>query len=121
MSSSCVLFVDDEADFLELYRAVFSRLGIDVRTAESLAQARESVAAGGLDAIVLDIRLGDESGLSFLKELKASPARIPVVLSTAYARYQDDVSSWLADGYVIKSSDLTELKSTVQRVLEAAR
>lgn len=121
MSSSCVLFVDDEAGFLELYRTVFSRLGISVRTAESLGQARQAVAGGGIDAIVLDIRLGDESGLSFLKEINASPARIPVVLSTAYARYQDDVSSWLADGYVIKSSDLTELKATVQRVLEAAR
>jgi len=35
------------------------------------------------------------------------------VLSTAYARYQDDFTSWLADAYVVKSSDLAELKASV--------
>ena len=44
---------------------------------------------------------------------------LAVVLSTAYARYQDDFSSWLADAYVVKSSDLGELKAAVRRCVGA--
>jgi len=41
-----------------------------------------------------------------------------VILCTAYSSYKDDFSSWIADGYVVKSSDFSELKSEVARVLE---
>jgi DNA-binding NtrC family response regulator len=117
---SSLLFVDDEEGFLELYRAAFSREGYVVETAATIPEARTRVANGEIGLVVLDIRLGVESGLSFLRELKASQPRLPVILSTAYARYQDDFSSWLADAYVVKSSDLAELRRTVTRCMEGA-
>ena len=120
MTASCVLFVDDEEGFLELYRAAFSRDGYLVETTATAEGARERLGQGGIDLVVLDIRLGEASGLSLLREIKASDAAIPVVLSTAYARYQDDFSSWLADAYVVKSSDLGELKRAVRRCLGTA-
>jgi DNA-binding NtrC family response regulator len=120
VTASCVLFVDDEEGFLELYRAAFSRDGYLVETTATADGARERLGQGGIDLVVLDIRLGEASGLSLLREIKASDAAIPVVLSTAYARYQDDFSSWLADAYVVKSSDLGELKRAIQRCLGTA-
>jgi DNA-binding NtrC family response regulator len=117
----CVLFVDDEEGFLELYRTAFSRDGYSVETTATADGARERLDRGGVDLIVLDIRLGEASGLSLLREIKAREVAIPVVLSTAYARYQDDFSSWLADAYVVKSSDLSELRQAVRRCLGAAR
>ncbi|NCP03084.1 MAG: response regulator, partial [Deltaproteobacteria bacterium] len=44
---------------------------------------------------------------------------LPVILCSAYDSYKDDFSSWLADAYVVKSSDLTELKDQVARLLAA--
>ncbi len=120
MTGSRLLFVDDEEGFLELYRSAFTRDGYAVDTALTLDDARASLAVGGVDLVVLDIRLGASSGLAFLREIKAADPRIPVVLATAYARYQDDFSSWLADAYIVKSSDLGELKRAVARCLETA-
>ena len=121
MTGSRLLFVDDEEGFLELYRAAFKRDGYVVDTAIGVDDARARVAAGGVDLVVLDIRLGASSGLALLREIKAARADLPVVLATAFARYQDDFSSWLADAYVVKSSDLGELKQAVARCLEKAR
>ena len=120
MSGSRLLFVDDEEGFLELYRTAFSREGYAIETTATIEGARDRLAQGGIDLVVLDIRLGEVSGLALLREIKAKNARLPVVLSTAYARYQDDFSSWLADAYVVKSSDLGELRQAVRRCLGAA-
>ncbi len=120
MSTPCVLFVDDEEGLLELYTAAFGREGYRVRTAASLDAAREALTGEGIDLVVLDIRLTEGSGLALLREIKSATPRLPVVLSTAYARYQDEFSSWLADAYVVKSSDLAELKRVVQRCLGTA-
>jgi DNA-binding NtrC family response regulator len=121
VSAQCVLFVDDEEGFLELYRAAFGREGYAVETTATADAARDRLERGGIDLVVLDIRLGEASGLSLLREIKARDAAIPVVLSTAYARYQDDFSSWLADAYVVKSSDLSELRQAVRRCLGQSR
>jgi len=116
-----VLFVDDEEGMLDLYRTAFAREGFTVETAAALAAARDRLDRGGVDLVVLDIRMADGSGLALLREIKAREPHLPVVLSTAYARYQDEFTAWLADAYVVKSSDLTELKATVRRCLEQAR
>ncbi|MFH1178037.1 MAG: response regulator [Acidobacteriota bacterium] len=121
MKAPCVLFVDDEEGLLELYRTAFAHEGYEVRTATSLPAAREHLSRGGIDVVVLDIRLPDASGLDLLREIKAGMPSPPVVLSTAFARYQDEFSSWLADAYVVKSSDLGELKTAVAGCLERAR
>jgi len=39
-------------------------------------------------------------------------------LNTAYSNYKDDFMSWAADAYVVKSSDLTQLKTTIRAVLD---
>ena len=69
------------------------------------------------DLIVLDIQLNRESGLELLQQITREQENIPVVLCTAFSCYKDDFSSWLADAYVVKSSDLDELKKEVRRVL----
>jgi len=43
---------------------------------------------------------------------------MPVILHTAYARYQNDFMTWLADAFVVKSSDLSVLKKTVEELLK---
>jgi CheY-like chemotaxis protein len=43
---------------------------------------------------------------------------IPVVIHTAYQGYKDNFLSWNADAYVVKSSDMSELKSKISEILE---
>jgi DNA-binding response OmpR family regulator len=42
----------------------------------------------------------------------------PVILNTAYPQYKENFMTWGADAYVLKSSDLTELKQKTRAVLE---
>lgn len=121
MSGERLLFVDDEEGLLDLYRTAFGRLGYDVVVAATLEAARGVMREHPPDLVVLDIRLADDSGLALLREIKAAWPTLPVVLNTAYARYQDDFASWLADAYVVKSSDLDELRSAIGSCLERPR
>jgi len=119
--SARLLFIDDEEGLLDLYERAFAREGFRVCRATTLDGGRALLEEGDIDLVVLDIRLAEGSGLTLLHEIKSRWPRLPVVLSTAFARYQDDFSSWLADAYVVKSSDLGELKQTVRACLERAR
>ena len=45
---------------------------------------------------------------------------MPVVINSAYPAFKSDFGTWGADAYVVKSSDLSELKAKVRSLLAAA-
>ena len=69
------------------------------------------------DLVLLDIELQNENGLDLLQKIVKDGRDLPVVLCSAYSYYKDDFTSWLADGYVVKSSDPQELKDEIARVI----
>src|SRR5205807_2591160 len=84
-------------------------------------EAREAMAAGPVDCVLLDIRLKDGDGLSFLAELRAGRQRdVPVVVTTAYGDSERTIRA-MRDGafdYLTKPFDLDALLATVVRALE---
>ena len=113
-----ILVVDDEANIRSLYLAELSDAGYRVLCAASLDEARQALATEQVDLVTLDIRMGDgPDGIEALRTIKETYAGLPVVLVTAYGEYQADFGSWAAEGYVVKSSDLTELKGRIAREL----
>ena len=113
-----ILVVDDEEGIRELYRIELEAAGYQVATAPDSRGALELLDKEKFHLIILDIKLRGESGLELLQNLSHDHGRIPVILSSAYSTYKSDFSSWLAEGYVVKSSDLKELQAEVRRVLE---
>ena len=113
-----LLIVDDEDDIRHLFAIELEDEGYRVRTARDCSEALALLQEQRPDLVVLDIKLDQESGLELLKQISHEYDGLPVVLCSAFSSYQGDFSSWLADGYVVKSSNLDELKQTVQRVLE---
>jgi len=112
-----LLVVDDEQDIRYLYAAELTDEGYQVDTAGSGAEASQLLQEKEYDLLVLDIQMRGESGLQVLQKVVRERKGLPVILCTAFNCYKDDFSSWLADAYVVKSSDLSELKSEVSRVL----
>ncbi|WP_136514755.1 response regulator [Geomonas edaphica] len=112
-----LLVVDDEANIRLLYAAELSDEGYDVVTAGSALEAVEKLESGSFDLAVIDIKLKNESGIELLQRIVKERHTVPVILCTAFSCYKDDFSAWLADGYVVKSSDLQELKDEIARVL----
>jgi len=114
---SRILVVDDEANIRILYAEELSEEGYEVATAANTAEAIEKLQEKDFDLAVLDIKLKNESGIDLLQKLVKERHDMPVVLCSAFSCYKDDFSAWLADSYVVKSGDLTELKQEIARVL----
>jgi DNA-binding NtrC family response regulator len=114
---SRLLVVDDEANIRLLYADELKDEGYEVITAANITEATERLQEGTFDLAVLDIKLKNESGIELLQKLVKERHDMPVILCSAFSCYKDDFSAWLADGYVVKSGDLTELKHEISRVL----
>jgi DNA-binding response OmpR family regulator len=112
-----LLVVDDERDIRHLFAAELEEEGYQVKTSGSATEAAELLQNQDFDLIILDIQMKGESGLQLLQKIVGEKSDLPVILCTAFSCYKDDFSSWLADAYVVKSSDLTELKNEVKRLL----
>ena len=114
-----VLVVEDDPNQRALYHEELSDEGYRVLAAgdgrEALSLAREQCP----DLVVLDINMPGMDGLDTLSHLLEINSRLPVVINTAYASYQESFTSWSADAYLVKSSDLTEMKQVVKRLLAA--
>ena len=66
----------------------------------------------------LDFRLVDYNGLKLLQDIRNHHHDLPVILCTAYDTYKCDPKAMVADYYVIKSFNLSELKMAATRAVE---
>ena len=112
-----VLVVEDDTNQRLLYEEELREEGYDVISAgdgrEALRVAREE----NPDLVVLDINMPAMDGLDALSQLLEINPTLPVIINTAYPGYQDSFTAWSADAYIVKSSDLSELKKTVAQLL----
>lgn len=113
-----ILIVDDEPGLRLLYSDELQDEGYEVVTAANCADAAKLLETEKIDLVVLDIQIKQESGLEMLQKIVREHKELPVILCSAYNCYKDDFSSWLADAYIVKSSDLGELKQEIARQLE---
>jgi len=120
MANKKILIVDDEEHIRFLYSEELKEEGYDVITAESGHKLLERIKQEKPDLVVLDIKMVDYNGLDLLQDIRNEYYDLPVVLCTAYDAFKEDIKSVAADFYVVKSFDLTELKTKIARALEAA-
>lgn len=109
-----VLVVEDEQYLLDLYTDELEDAGFQVRSLSSGREAIDWVKKERPHVVVLDIKLGDMEGLRVLEEIKNFDRSIPVILNSAYAIYKSDFASWMADDYIVKSSNIGELVKKVK-------
>jgi DNA-binding response OmpR family regulator len=111
-----VMVVDDDAHILRLYKEELEEEGYDVVVAGTGQEAMELFEKEDPDLVTLDILMPDIDGISLLRRMKELRPRLPIIMSTAYD-YRDDFAVWASEAYLVKSADLTELKSMVKKLL----
>lgn len=116
--SKTVMCVDDEINLLKLYQQVLTEEGYQVLAARTLGEAVDLLGSFPIDLIVLDIKMERENGLDLLEEIKRKRPEVPVILNSAFSTYKSDFKSWLANEYLVKSSDFSELKSKIGKLLD---
>jgi CheY-like chemotaxis protein len=113
-----ILVVDDEENIRFLYKEELEEEGFIVELAKSGEEALEKLSLFRPDLITLDIRMPGIGGIEALKRIRELNRDLPIILCSAYGDYKQDFATWASDAYVVKSADLTELKSTIRRYLE---
>jgi len=83
--SWCILIVDDDVVFAQTLALAMTRRGHRVSTAENINAALLLAATQAFDAVVLDLRLGTESGLHLIEPLRVQQPQARILLLTGYA------------------------------------
>jgi DNA-binding response OmpR family regulator len=116
MSDMKILVVDDDLHIQRLYKEEFQDDGYEVVVASNGKEALEMFEKENPDIVTLDILLPDMDGIHILRQIKEKNPKIPVIMSTAYD-YRDDFAVWASEAYIVKSSDLEELKAMIKKLL----
>ena len=112
-----ILVVDDDQHIRRLYKEEFEDEGYEVVIASNGKEAMELFDKETPDVVTLDILLPDVDGIRLLRQMKEKRPKVPIIMSTAYD-YRDDFAVWASEAYIVKSSDLDELKAMIKKLTE---
>ena len=118
-----VLVVDDSPGARQLVAGALAAGGFNTVVAGSAEEARDVLAGGGIDALVVDYSMPGSDGISVVRGVRAHSATLPIVMMSAVAERadQDRAKAAGVDAYFDKS-DFREgaLVSTLHSLLGAA-
>lgn len=112
-----ILLVDDEESIHLLYRDELEEAGYEVHSALSGDEALHTFDILKPDLIILDINMPGLNGIDTLRCMKEKNPDLPIILSSAYQEFKQDLASWASDDYIVKSADLSELMDAVRKHL----
>jgi two-component system response regulator RegX3 len=115
---SRVLVVDDEETIRDAVRYLLQAEGLDVVCRSDGTSALEAAVQDEFDLIVLDVMLGDISGIEVVRRVR-SANDVPILLLTARDGEADVVLGFEAgaDDYVVKPFSKLELVSRTRAIL----
>lgn len=118
-----LLVVDDEPNIRFSIEQVFEDDRIEVLGAENAAEAIELAAAELPDVILLDIKLGNRSGLEVFDELRRIDPKSLVVFITGHGTTDTAIEAMKrgAFDYMVKPLDADQLQQVVRQALEISR
>ncbi|MEE4240150.1 MAG: response regulator [Desulfopila sp.] len=110
-----ILLVDDEENIRFIYEEEFKEEGYDIITAANGMDALELFSRDKPDLVILDIQMPGLNGIEVLRRMKTMDPSVPVILSSAFPEFKQDLGAWASEEYVVKSSDISQLKEAVRR------
>jgi len=115
-----VLVVDDELSMREYLEMLVGKWGHEVFVAATVKAAKAVLDREPLDLVITDMKLGDESGLTVLKDARSRTMAPEVIIITAYGTPASAIEA-VREGaydYIGKPFDNEEFRLLVQRALE---
>jgi nitrogen regulation protein NR(I) len=118
-----LLVVDDEPNVLYAINKQFQSDSLEVAVAPTGRQGLDLVRDFRPDVVILDVRLGDMSGMEVFDQIRQLDPRLPVILVTGFAANETAIEAMKrgAFEYLLKPVDLHQLREVVERALELSR
>jgi DNA-binding NtrC family response regulator len=116
-----ILVVDDDQGVRMLYEDELTDEGYEVITCGDGSCVMEFIKEERPDLVVMDMKLGKYDGVDLLQDIRNAFDQLPVILCTAYPSVREKFSAIAPDAYVLKSSDLNELKLKIGKALDEKR
>jgi signal transduction histidine kinase len=118
-----VLVVDDEENVVVTIKAILQLDGYSVATTTSGVEARAMVREVEYDLVLTDLRLEDGDGLDVLEAVRERYPETVTIMLTGYASLESAIQALRAGAYdyLVKPSEVEELRATVARGLERRR
>src|SRR5437879_6765015 len=115
-----VLVVDDEESVVVTIKAILQLDGYNVATTLRGPEARAIVRETEYDLVLTDLRLEDGDGLDVLKAVRESYPETVTIMLPGYASLESAIQALRAGAYdyLVKPSEVEELRATVARGLE---
>lgn len=115
MSALALLLIDDDQSYCAVMKRAFVRRGYDVIAAHDGENAMRQAEARPFDGVILDLRLGEDSGLQLLAGLRERQAKARILLLTGYSSIATAVDAIKrgADQYLPKPAHTDEILNSL--------
>lgn len=121
-----ILLIDDDAHLAPPLAAYLQRFDFQLEAALTPSAGLARLAAGGIDAVILDVMLPEMDGFAVCRQIRQGPTDwrdVPVLMLTARGELSDRVVGLElgADDYLPKPFEPRELAARLQTILRRAR
>ena len=113
-----ILIVDDQRCIREFLSQELTVEGYQVRAVGDLESVSGHLRFCRPDVVLLDLCLDEADAFGLFHEIKRQTPDLPVIIFTAYDSFREDPRLSQANGYVIKSMILDELKGKIAGLLK---
>jgi two-component system response regulator RegA len=112
-----LLLVDDDLTFCRVLARALEKRGFDVYTATEIASGLELAADHQPDFAIIDLRIGNESGLELVEKLHAQNPALRMLMLTGFASIATAVEAIKlgAVHYLTKPASVDDILQALQR------
>ncbi len=108
-----ILIVEDEPNLSCLYTEEWESEGHEVSAVRRGNEALRMLEEMPSDLVVFDLTLLTDEDLECLQEMRACHHGLKIIIYSVHPTFKQDFHSWCAERYLSQSSDLSELKETI--------
>jgi DNA-binding NtrC family response regulator len=115
-----VLLVDDEEDFVHVVEKRLRKREVDTTVVTTGHDALRELEGGGVDVVVLDVRMPGMDGLETLEKIKRRHPDVEVIMLTGHASLEAALNGMElgAFDYLMKPMDIDDLLYRIEDAYE---
>jgi DNA-binding NtrC family response regulator len=118
-----ILIVDDNIKLCKILTKDLHNLGYEASFATKGDEVIAFIVNNDIDAVVLDLKLGNENGIDVLKQILSTKSDLPVIMVTGYGTIENAVEAIKigAFDYIQKPANLTKLQKTIDNAISISK